>query len=79
MYSGCHSASVTREPTGTFAVIAGLGWSAVRVRDLTRGGFKERVRGYVPDARAALERGTGQSTADGLTTPLASKGFRNGV
>ena len=56
-----------------------LGWSAVRVRDLTRGGFKERVRGYVPDARAALERGTGQSTADGLTTPLASKGFRNGV
>lgn len=24
-----------------------LGWSAVRVRDLTRGGYKEQVRGYV--------------------------------
>src|ERR1039458_2276295 len=23
------------------------GWSAVRVRDLTRGGYKEQVRGYV--------------------------------
>jgi hypothetical protein len=23
-----------------------LGWSAVRVRDLTRGGYKEQVRGY---------------------------------
>ena len=24
-----------------------LGWTAVRVRDLTRGGYKEQVRGYV--------------------------------
>jgi hypothetical protein len=24
-----------------------LGWRAVRVRDLTRGGYKEQVRGYV--------------------------------
>ena len=24
-----------------------LGWSAVRVRDLTRGGYKEQVRGYL--------------------------------
>jgi hypothetical protein len=24
-----------------------LGWAAVRVRDLTRGGYKEQVRGYV--------------------------------
>ena len=23
-----------------------LGWTAVRVRDLTRGGYKEQVRGY---------------------------------
>jgi hypothetical protein len=27
-----------------------LGWSAVRVRDLTRGGYKEQVRGYVRPA-----------------------------
>jgi hypothetical protein len=25
------------------------GWTAVRVRDLTRGGYKEQVRGYVRD------------------------------
>jgi hypothetical protein len=29
-----------------------LGWTAVRVRDLTRGGYREQVRGYVRDARA---------------------------
>jgi hypothetical protein len=28
-----------------------LGWIAVRVRDLTRGGYKEQVRGYCRDAR----------------------------
>jgi hypothetical protein len=28
-----------------------LGWTAVRVRDLTRGGYKEQVRGYCRDAR----------------------------
>jgi hypothetical protein len=27
--------------------MAALGWTAVRVRDLTRGGYKEQVRGYV--------------------------------
>ncbi len=27
--------------------MVGLGWAAVRVRDLTRGGYKEQVRGYV--------------------------------
>jgi hypothetical protein len=31
-----------------------LGWTAVRVRDITRGGYKEQVRGYV---RAASLRG----------------------
>jgi hypothetical protein len=30
-----------------------LGWTAVRVRDLTRGGYKEQVRGYVRDGRRA--------------------------
>jgi hypothetical protein len=28
-----------------------LGWAAVRVRDLTRGGYKEQVRGYCRDGR----------------------------
>jgi hypothetical protein len=31
-----------------------LGWTAVRVRDLTRGGYKEQVRGYVRDGRAPI-------------------------
>ena len=38
---------------GTFRRLAKLmtelGWTAVRVRDLTRGGYKEQVRGYVRD------------------------------
>jgi hypothetical protein len=29
-----------------------LGWTAVRLRDLTRGGYKEQVRGYVRDIKA---------------------------
>jgi hypothetical protein len=28
-------------------LMAELGWTAVRIRDLTRGGYKEQVRGYV--------------------------------
>jgi hypothetical protein len=32
-------------------VMAELGWTAVRVRDLTRGGYLEQVRGYCRDAR----------------------------
>jgi hypothetical protein len=32
-------------------IMAELGWNAVRVRDLTRGGYKEQVRGYCRDAR----------------------------
>jgi hypothetical protein len=39
---------------GTFRrlskVMTELGWTAVRVRDLTRGGYKEQVRGYCRDA-----------------------------
>jgi len=27
-------------------IMRDLGWTAVRVRDLTRGGYKEQVRGY---------------------------------
>ena len=40
---------------GTFQhlarVMTELGWTALRVRDLTRGGYKEQVRGYVRDPR----------------------------
>ena len=32
-------------------LMAELGWTAVRVRDLTRGGYKEQVRCYCRDAR----------------------------
>jgi hypothetical protein len=32
-------------------LMAELEWTAVRVRDLTRGGYKEQVRGYVRDGR----------------------------
>jgi hypothetical protein len=41
---------------GTFRrlarLMAELGWTAVRVRDLTRGGYTEQVRGYVREKRA---------------------------
>jgi hypothetical protein len=41
---------------GTFRrlgrVMTELGWTAVRVRDLTRGGYKEQVRGYCREARS---------------------------
>jgi hypothetical protein len=33
------------------AVMTELGWTAVRVRGLTRGGYREQVRGYCRDAR----------------------------
>jgi hypothetical protein len=35
-------------------VMAELGWAAVRVRDLTRGGYLEQVRGYCREARGSL-------------------------
>jgi hypothetical protein len=41
---------------GTFRrlskLMSELGWTAVRVRDLTRGGYKEQVRGFCREARA---------------------------
>jgi hypothetical protein len=44
---------------GTYRRLAGimaeLGWTAVRVRDLTRGGYKEQVRGYVRDGRRSRD------------------------
>lgn len=42
---------------GTFRrlakLMAGLGWSAVRVRDFNRNGYKEQIRGYVRDQHRA--------------------------
>jgi hypothetical protein len=32
-------------------VMTELGWTAVRVRDITRGGYTEQVRGYVRNGR----------------------------
>ena len=32
-------------------IMTELGWAAVRVRDLTRGGYLEQVRGYCREAR----------------------------
>ena len=44
--------------TGTYQrlvkVMAELGWTAVRVRELTRGGYLEQVRGYCREARGPL-------------------------
>ena len=34
-------------------IMRDLGWTPVRVRDLTCGGYKEQVRGYCRDAREA--------------------------
>ena len=46
-----------KRTAGTFRRLAKLmvelGWTAVRVRDLTRGGYKEQIRGYVRHARAS--------------------------
>jgi hypothetical protein len=38
-------------------LMAELGWTAVRVRDLNRGGYREQVRGYVRDARVSHQNG----------------------
>jgi hypothetical protein len=45
-------------------VMRELGWSAVRVRDLTRGGYKEQVRGYARDARKEKFRYSASAPAE---------------
>ena len=48
------SLNVVEEPERAGAwrrLMAELGWTAVRVRGLTRGGYLEQVRGYCRDAR----------------------------
>ena len=45
-----------KRTAGTFRrlakVMAELGWTAVRVRDLTRGGYREQTRGYCRQPRS---------------------------
>jgi hypothetical protein len=45
-----------RRTAGTYRLLsklmAELGWTPVRVRDRTRGGYLEQVRGYCRDARS---------------------------
>jgi hypothetical protein len=36
-----------------------LGWTPVRVRDLTRGGYTEQVQGYCREARVPTQRPNG--------------------
>ena len=42
--------------SGTFRrlsrIMVEIGWIAVRVRDLTRGGYKEQIRGYCREPRS---------------------------
>lgn len=40
-----------------------FGWTAVRVRDLTRGGYKEQVRGYCRDDRCKSKLPNQESVA----------------
>jgi len=49
-----------RRTAGTYRLLARfmaeLGWSAIRVRDRTRGGYLEQVRGYCRDATSSQLR-----------------------
>ena len=58
---------------GTFRrlakLMAELGWTAVRVRDLTRGGYKEQVRGYCRDARLSNKSNRERKPADDAVDP----------
>ena len=45
------SAAVPLALSSSAAVMTELGWTAVRVRGLTPGGYREQVRGYCRDTR----------------------------
>jgi hypothetical protein len=53
-------------------LMAELGWTAVRVRDLTMGGYKEQVRGYVRNAH----RQTPLTKNANLLSPVAGPSRR---
>jgi hypothetical protein len=59
--------------SGTYRLLAKLtaelGWTAVQVRDLTRGGYKEQVRGYTRDTRCRSKIPDQERTPAG--SPLA--------
>jgi hypothetical protein len=53
-----------------------LGWTVVRVRDLTRGGYKEQVREYVreaPNARALRQVTSKSVSVDASKPELVTK------
>jgi hypothetical protein len=50
-------------------LMAELGWTAVRVRDLSRGGYKEQVRGYCRDARLSGKSNREHKPADDAVDP----------
>jgi hypothetical protein len=47
-----------------------LGWTAVRVRDLTRGGYKEQVRGYCRNARRGSAVPNREGASVGSSAPV---------
>jgi hypothetical protein len=51
-------------------IMAELGWTAVRVRDLTRGGYKEQVRGYARDARCRSSVPSREHAPVGISAPV---------
>ena len=50
-------------------LMAELGWMAVRVRGLTRGGYLEQVRGYCRDAHAMPDRRVATAAWVGQSMP----------
>jgi hypothetical protein len=59
-------------------LMAELGWAAVRVRDLTRGGYKEQVRGLCPRGKSvagpSLKKGARKQQAFCKVVKLAQRG-----
>jgi hypothetical protein len=51
-------------------LMAELGWTAIRVRDLTRGGYKEQVRGYARDARCRSTVPNRECASVGSSAPV---------
>jgi hypothetical protein len=51
-------------------IMAELGWTAVRVRDLTRGGYKEQVRGYCRDTRCRSSVPSREHAPVGISAPV---------
>ena len=51
-------------------LMAELGWTAIRVRDLTRGGYREQVRGYARDARCRSTVPNRECASVGSSAPV---------